>query len=94
MKNYVKIFEQEESGELDNFDIPENVIDEIVSMVGSEEEVEAAAEEAFNELQAESDAGNLEVHDEAVPERLAISALIVKLVELGKLSQEQADELL
>ena len=94
MKNYVRIFEQDESNELDNFDIPDNVISEIVDMVGSEEDVEAAAEEAFNDLKAESDAGNIEVHDEAVPERLAISALVVKLVEMGKLTQEQADELL
>lgn len=94
MKNYVKLYEHEESEELDNFDIPERVIDEIVEMVGSEEDVEAAAESAFNDLKSESDAGNLEVHDEAVPENLALSALIVKLVEMGKLSAEQADELL
>jgi hypothetical protein len=36
----------------------------------------------------------IEVNDEDVPEKLAIAALILKLVEMGKIGPEEADDVM
>jgi hypothetical protein len=76
------------------FEIDETLLDELVDLVGSEEDVEMAAEEAFNELMAAADNDEIEISEEDVPEKLALSALLVKLVEKGKLGPEDADSFL
>jgi hypothetical protein len=72
----------------------ESLIDELVELVGSEEEVEAAAQEAHEDLVAAFEKNEVEVGEEEVPEKLAIAALILKLVEMGKLGPEDADGLI
>lgn len=74
-----------------NHNLDESMLGELVELVGSEEEIEAAAKEAFEELLAAAESGDLDVAEDAVPEKLAVAALIVKLVELGKLGPEEAD---
>jgi hypothetical protein len=65
---------------------------ELVELVGSEEEVEAAASAAHDDLLKSFEKNEIEVADDFIPEKLAISALIIKLVELGKLGPEEADQ--
>ena len=68
-----------------DLDIAEGILDELVELVGSEEEVEKAASEAYNDLKSAYDADEIEVYFEnEVPENLAMSALVVKLVNSGK----------
>jgi len=80
--------EGHESTEL-NFD--ETVISALVELVGSEEEVEAAAKEAFDELSSSFEKDEIQLKEGDLPEKLAMSALLVKLVELGKVGPEEAD---
>lgn len=73
--------------------LAEDIIDDLVDAVGSEEEVEAAAEEAYNDLKNAYESEEIEMMEkEGVPENLAMSALIVKLVEKGKLDPKKADK--
>ena len=76
------------------FDLDESLLDELVELVGSEEEVESAAAEAYDDLSAAAERGEVEVSDEDVPEKVVIAALLVKLVETGKLGPEDADGLI
>jgi hypothetical protein len=91
LKEY-RLNEMEEQ-DLD-FNLDEELLDELVDLVGSEEEVESAAEEAYSDLADAAENGELEVSDEDVPEKLVIAALIVKLVEKGKLGPDDADGLI
>lgn len=91
LKEY-RLNEMEEQ-DLD-FNLDEELLDELVDLVGSEEEVESAAEEAYSDLSDAAENGELEVSDEDVPEKLVIAALIVKLVEKGKLGPDDADGLI
>jgi hypothetical protein len=75
-----------------NFD--ESLIDSLVELVGSEEEVEAAAKAAHDDLMTAFEKNEVEVNDEDVPEKLAIAALILKLVEMGKIGPEEADDVM
>ncbi len=87
-----RLNEMEESGL--SFDLDETMLDELVELVGSEEDVEAAAEEAYNDLEKAAEKGEVEVGDEDVPEKLVIAALLVKLVEKGLVGPEDADGLI
>lgn len=85
---YSKVFENEESSS----NVDESIIEKLVDLVGSEEEVEEAAKEAFEELQKSFERNEVEADEAQSAENLAISALIVKLVEQGKLGPEEADD--
>jgi len=87
-----KLDRLEEFNEQTGVNISEEMIEKLVELVGSEEEVEEAAKSAHDELLAASEAGEVEYSEESVPEKLAVAALIVKLVELGKLGPEDADQ--
>lgn len=76
----------------DDLDINTELLDKLVELVGSEEEIEEAAELAFEDLSNAAENGQVEMGDEDVPEKLAVAALLVKLVELGKVGPEEADE--
>lgn len=92
--NKIKRYEINESQEDLEFTIDEALLDELVELVGSEEEVEQAAEEAHNQLLAAIEAGEADFEDDDLPESLTIAALIVTLVESGKLDPESAGELI
>jgi hypothetical protein len=76
------------------FEVDEALLDELVDLVGSEEDIEIAAEESYNELQEAVENDGVELNDTDIPEKLVIAALLVKLVESGKLDPEDADGLL
>jgi hypothetical protein len=76
----------------DELDISTEILDKLVELVGSEEEVEAAASAAFDDLAEAAGKEAVEMAEEDIPEKLAIAALVVKLVELGKIGPEEADE--
>ena len=82
----------EESEETKQFDLNEETLERLVELVGSEEDVEMAAKESHEDLLKASEAGEIEYQEESVPEKLAIAALVVKLVEMGKLGPEDADQ--
>ena len=84
-ENYVGVNPSEETN------IDEKILDALVELVGSEEEVEAAAEASFNDLTSAFEKGELEMEEEDIPEKLALAALVVKLVEMGKIGPEEAD---
>jgi len=85
-----KLNEQaEERGE--ELNVEESIIGDLVELVGSEADVEEAAEAAFDDLSASFESGEIEVGEGDVPENLAVSALVLKLVELGKLGPDEAD---
>lgn len=67
------------------------VIEKLVDIVGSEEDVESAAKEAFEELKASFEKNEMEIEDGDAPESLAMAALVLKLVEMGKLGPQEAD---
>jgi hypothetical protein len=92
MKKIRRLFESENGAFEDSFD--ESFIDDLVELVGSEEEIEAAAEACYEELIAAFEKNEVEVDDDVIPEKLAISALILKLVEAGKLDPNEADNFL
>lgn len=75
-------------------DFDESLIDSLVELVGSEEEVEAAAQAAHDDLMSAFEKNEVEIKEEDVPEKLAVAALILKLVEMGKLGPEEADEIM
>ena len=74
--------------------IDESILDALVEIVGSEEEVEAAAKEAHDDLMAAFEKNEVEVGEEDVPEKLAVAALVIKLVEMGKIGPEEADSII
>ena len=74
-----------------DINVDETILDALVELVGSEEDVEAAAKASFDDLTAAFEKGELSISEEDVPERLAMAALMVKLVELGKIGPEEAD---
>ena len=76
---------------VEELNIEESILDSLVELVGSEEEVEAAAEAAFNDLTSALEKEEIEMSEEDVPEKLALAALVVKLVEMGKLGPNEAD---
>ena len=82
--------ESEES----DVNIDETIIDALVEIVGSEEEVESAAKEAHDDLMSAFEKNEVEIGDDDVPEKLAVAALIIKLVELGKIGPEDADDIM
>ncbi len=67
------------------------VIEKLVDIVGSEEDVEAAAKEAFDELKASFEKNEIEIEEGDAPESLAMAALVLKLVEMGKIGPQEAD---
>lgn len=76
-------------------DLDTTILDKLVDTVGSEEDIEQCAKEAFEELEKSVKDGNgIEFKDEDTPKKLAISALLVKLVEKGKLDPQAADDFL
>lgn len=75
----------------DELDISTEILDKLVELVGSEEDVEMAASAAFDDLADAAGKDAVEMSDEDIPEKLAIAALVVKLVELGKIGPEDAD---
>jgi len=84
-----------EMEEMDSpFELDESLLDELVEIVGSEEDVEEAAEEAYDDLVDAAEKGELEMSEEDMPEKLVIAALLVKLVQKGKLGPEDADGLI
>jgi hypothetical protein len=72
--------------------IDPTIIENLVELVGSEEEVESAAKEAFEELKKAFDENDIELKEGDAPKSLAMSALVLKLVELGKLGPQEADK--
>ena len=76
------------------FNLDDALMDELVELVGSEEDIEAAAEAAYADLEAAAENEEVEMNEEDVPEKLAIAALLVKLVESGKLDPSDADGLI
>lgn len=74
--------------------IDEAILDALVEIVGSEEEVEEAAKEAHEDLMAAFEKNEVEMADGDVPEKLAVAALVIKLVEMGKIGPEDADEII
>jgi hypothetical protein len=75
-------------------DMDETILDTLVELVGSEEDVEECAKEAFEELSKSFDRNEVEIEEGETGENLAISALILKLVEKGKLGPTEADSFL
>jgi len=86
--------EEEVNKEIDTYelDLAEELLDELVEAVGSEEEVEAAAKAAYEELKDAYESNEIEMMEEGIPENLAMSALIIKLVENGKLDPKKAND--
>ena len=76
------------------FELDESLLDELVEIVGSEEDIEEAAEDSYRELADAAKKGDIEMSDEDMPEKLVVAALLVKLVEKGKLGPEDADGLI
>lgn len=96
MKKFVKdritLLRESEDLDVSELDIADEILNELVELVGSEEEVEKAAEDAYNDLKSAYDAKEIEVYfEDEVPENLAMSALVVKLVNSGKLEPKEAD---
>lgn len=88
-ENYVVGANPDEENALD---LDTQMLEELVELVGSEEEVEAAAQEAHEDLVAAFERNEVEIDEDAVPEKLAIASLILKLVEQGKIGPEDADQ--
>jgi hypothetical protein len=74
--------------------IDETILDALVDAVGSEKDIELAAELAFDDLTKSFENGEIEMKEGDIPEKLAVASLIVKLVELGKLGPTEADEII
>jgi hypothetical protein len=101
---FIKGGENEDLDELEDEDFNEetfeenfdpSLIEELIDLVGSEEEVEEAAELCYNELMDAFQNNEVELEDEdTLPETLAFSALVIKLVELGKLDPQDAEDFL
>ncbi len=75
----------------EELNLDEEIIEALVELVGSEEEVEEAAEASFNDLAEAFEKNEIELDENAMPENLALAALVLKLVEMGSLGPEEAD---
>lgn len=75
----------------EELNLDEEVIETLVELVGSEEEVESAAEAAFSDLAEAFEKNEVEIDENSMPEHLALAALVLKLVEMGSLGPEEAD---
>lgn len=76
-------------------DLDTTILDKLVDLVGSEEDVEECAKLAYEELEKSSmEDSEIEIGDNDTPEKLALAALLVKLVECGKLDPQDADTFL
>ena len=73
------------------YNLSEEALEKLIDLVGSEEDVEMAAEAAHDDLLKAFEEGETEYQEGSVPEKLALAALVVKLVELGKIGPEDAD---
>lgn len=95
MSMHIGTFEQYSAGlnpsENEDVNINTDIIEKLVDLVGSEEEVEAAAKEASEELRKAFEENEIELKEGDEPVTLAMSALILKLVEKGKLGPQEAD---
>jgi hypothetical protein len=87
-----KINENESADELANFNT--DLLDELVELIGSEEDVEEAAAHAYDDLEKAFEKGEVEISEDEVPENLAVASLILKLVEMGSLDPRDADDLI
>lgn len=76
----------------EQLEIETSILDELVEMVGSEKEVEKAAEKAYDDLAKAFEKGEVDISEEDVPENLAIASLVLKLVEMGSIDPRDADE--
>jgi ATP phosphoribosyltransferase regulatory subunit HisZ len=81
-----------EEAEAESLDIDTSVLDELVELVGSEEDVEDAAASAYDDLAKAYEKGEVEMSEEDVPENLAIASLVLKLVEMGSIDPQEADD--
>jgi len=81
--------EREDSNSLD---IDASVLDELVELVGSEKKVEKAAEAAYRDLLDAFEKGEVEVTDQEVPENLAVASLVLKLIDMGEIEPQEADD--
>ncbi len=72
--------------------IDPQVISNLVDLVGSEKDVEKAAKEAFQELKKSFEKDEIELKDGDGPVTLTMAALVIKLVEMGKLGPQEADK--
>ena len=72
-------------------EMDETILDALVDLVGSEEDVEECAREAFEDLQKAFERNEVDIKEGEKGANLAISALIVKLVEKGKIGPQDAD---
>lgn len=84
----------ESDGDLERFEMNEELIEELIQIVGSEEDIEVAAEAAYNDLLDAFERDDVEMEEEDVPEKLAVAALIIKLAEKDLLSAEDAEGLI
>lgn len=80
-----------ESDETVDINVDTKSLETLIDLVGSEEEVEKCAKEAFEELQESFEKNEVELDEGETAESLAMASLIVKLVEKGKLGPEEAD---
>lgn len=76
----------------EQLEIETSVLEELVEMVGSEEEVEKAAEQAYDDLAKAFEKGEVDISEEDVPENLAVAALVLKLVDMGSIDPQDADD--
>lgn len=81
-----------EAADADSLDIDTSILDELVEIVGSEEDIEEAASEAYDDLAKAFEKGEVEMSEGDVPENLAIASLVLKLVEMGSIDPQAADE--
>lgn len=72
-------------------DIDETILDTLVDLVGSERDVEECAREAFEDLKKSFERNEIKVPKKGRGDHLAMSALVVKLVEKGKIGPQEAD---
>lgn len=72
--------------------IDKNIIENLIDLVGSEEAVEKAAKEAFQELKKAFEKDEIEIKEGDGPLTLTMAALVIKLVEMGKLGPQDADK--
>lgn len=86
--------ESEESEEFEELGIDTKILDELVELVGSEEDVEAAANAAHQDLMDAFEKNEVEIDEEDLPENLALASLVLKLVDMGKIETSDAEEFL
>jgi hypothetical protein len=96
-ENFVKSFKYiNENVENVELNIDTTILDKLIDLVGSEEDIEECAKQAYEELEKSSrdEENKFEFGENDTPENLAIAALLTKLVECGKLDPQDADNFL